>query len=381
MTAFTDNVKRSAHFDCHRAVFGAGSGLLFEMSATRREPVAGKQVTIVDVARRAGVSKSTVSKHLTARPYVSEAAKTRIARAIQELGYRPNRMAQGLAAGRSGLVGVLVPSIANPYQADLVAGIDREATACGNSILLASADRERAREHRVLDGLVRSGVDGLIVTSAYVGDTELARLHAAGVPIVLAGRHVSDVEVDYVVVDSRQGARLAVEHLAELGHRSIAHVAGPSTILEFRDRRRSYQDTLRRRGLPQDKRLVVSGQPTPQLGREAVERLLALPSADRPTALFAAADWVALGAMGAAQGAGLAVPGDLSIVGFDNISFCEVLGTPLTTVDGQPQEIGRRAMQMLQRRLGGNLTDADPQREILAAELVVRGSTALVNAP
>ncbi|MFF5986801.1 LacI family DNA-binding transcriptional regulator [Prauserella flavalba] len=337
--------------------------------------MAKDSVTIRDVAARAGVSKSTVSKYLTSTPYVSADARERIERAVAELGYRPNGSARALVGGRSRFVGVLVPSIANPYQADLLAGIERAAAPHQLGTLLAIADNDEPRERELLQGLLKSGADGVIVTSAHAQDAEVQALRRAGIPVVLAGRHIAAPEIDSVVIDNRQGARLAVDHLVELGHRQIAHIPGPLTVLDFAQRAEGYRDALREHGLEPLPLLGGDRLPDPERGREAVRALMELPEAERPTAVFAAVDWIAVGVLAEASKRGIEVPGELSVIGFDNVSFCELTAPSLSTVDAHPERIGQRAVDRLADRIASGYRDEPGSREVLAPTLVVRSST------
>lgn len=334
-----------------------------------------ESVTIRDVAAHAGVSKSTVSKYLTSTPYVSSEARERIERAVTELGYRPNGSARALVGGRTRFIGVLVPSIANPYQADLLQGIEHAAAPHQLGTLLAISDNDRPRERDLLKGLLKSGADGLIVSSAHAQDAEVLALRRAGIPVVLAGRHIAEGDIDYVVIDNCAGAGLAVEHLISLGHHRIAHVPGPTSVLDFAERAAGYEETLTRHGIPIQPELCAPQLPEPGYGRAAIRALLALPPDRRPTAVFASVDWIALGVVAEAVRSGLSVPGDLSVIGFDNVSFCELTAVPLTTIDARPQLVGRRAVDVLAARIAGGYQDAGVIREMLPPALVERGST------
>jgi DNA-binding LacI/PurR family transcriptional regulator len=337
--------------------------------------VAKDSVTIRDVAARAGVSKSTVSKYLTSTPYVSADARERIERAVAELGYRPNASARALVGGPTRFIGVLVPSIANPYQADLLAGIERAAAPHHLGTLLAIADNDTPRERELLQGLLKSGAYGLIVTSAHAEDAEVEALHRAGVPLVLAGRHIAAPQIDSVVIDNRRGARLAVDHLVQLGHKRIAHIPGPLTVLDFAQRAEGYRDALRAHGLEPMPLLGGDQLPDPERGREAVRALVDMPENQRPTAVFAAVDWIAVGVLAEASRRGIEVPGDLSVIAFDNVSFCELTTPPLSTVDAHPEQIGQRAVDKLVKRMSSRFSDESSTNELLAPTLVVRSST------
>lgn len=337
--------------------------------------MAGRSVTIRDVAAHAGVSKSTVSKYLTSTPYVSQDARERIERAVDELGYRPNGSARALVGGQTRFIGVLVPSIANPYQADLLEGIEREAAPRQLGTLLAIADNDTSRERDLLSGLLKSGADGLVVTTAHAEDTEVAALRRAGIPVVLAGRHIEGDDIDYVVIDNHRGATLAVDHLVALGHRRIAHIPGSLTVLDFAERAAGYEKALNRHGSLTPQLLGGDRPPSPEVGRAAVRSLLELPADQRPTAVFAAADWIAVGVVAEAVRRGLHVPGDLSVIGFDNISVCDLATVPLSTIDARPEEVGRRAVARLADRIASGYGHTTVLHGVLKPTLIERLST------
>jgi DNA-binding LacI/PurR family transcriptional regulator len=338
--------------------------------------VKSSAVTIGDVAALAGVSKSTVSKHLTGRPYVSPATAARIEAAIRELDFHPNPLARGLASGtESGLIGVVVASIANPFYTDLIQAIDLEARRVRYNLILGQADRDPPRERDVVQALQEHGVGGMILASAYLTDEEVVRLRQTGVKFVLASRYLEEPRTDYVTVDSMKGARLAVDYLIDLGHSRIAHLAGPESVLPFRDRKSGYLKAMKEADLPIDRDLVVPGTIGFEFGRRGLARLLELPRKRRPTAVFACTDFAAMGVLEEAQSRGIAVPEDLSVVGFDNVAFGAIVRVPLTTVDSRIDEVGRRAVQMLTDRIAGRGPETARQ-DVLEPRLVIRGSAA-----
>lgn len=332
--------------------------------------------TIQDVAERAGVARSTVSKHVNGGSYVSEATAARVQAAIDELGYQPYGPGRSLAKGRTGLIGVIVASLMNPFYAELVSALDNEARGHSLNLVLGATDDIPGKERRVSQVLRRSGVDGLIVASAHIADQELEELSRVTTPFVLASRHSNDVEADFVTVDGRAGGRLAVEHLIKLGHRRIAYLGGPRTVLQFQERFEGYEASLRSEGIDVRDDWVLFDLDGLGGGRSGLRRMLDLPREEWPTAVFAATDYIGLGVMAQARDAGLEIPDDLSVVGFDNISFGEVGHRPLTTVDGRIEDIGRSALRLLMNRIE-NGREAEPfQQEILMPYLQIRESSA-----
>lgn len=336
-----------------------------------------KQVTIREVAALAETSISTVSKYLNSRPYVSEQARERVAAAIKALEYVPNHSARSLVRGQSGIVGVLIPSFQNPYQSDLLDGMNSSAAMLGIKLLVATSGNASKSDNHMLTGLLNSGVDGIIMTSAHMTDRNLIKPIAARIPVVLAGRHIDDEEIDYVVIDNCTGGKLAASHLAKLGHQQIAYIDGPSDIVDFSERRAGFMRQLQEYRLELDEKLVFSGSPTSDFGRSITRAVMSRRKSARPTAIFAAADWIAIGALAEARALGIKVPDDLSVIGFDNVSLWHLSGTPLTTIDAQPSKVGQRALTLLMRRIQGDVRPSFHER--LKPTLVIRASTARIN--
>lgn len=330
-----------------------------------------RPVTIDQVARRAEVSKTTVSKHLNNVPYVSARAAARIRRAIEELDFQPNPLARSLVTNRTSALAVVIPSITNPFYPDLVAAIDAEASTWGYYLILASTGGDPTREADLVRNLRRNRVDGILFASARLDASQLNGLVRGGEKVVMVSRHVEGVEADHVVVDNHAGGVMAVEHLIRLGHRAIGYLGGPPSVLAFRERLRGYRDALAKHGLSADPGGIVTTESSADGGFRGALHLF---HADRPpTALFVASDAMALGVLEAAQEASRRVPGDLALVGFDNISFSRVAAVPLTTVDSRTADLGRIAVQLLVDRVEGRSGSA-VQHIKLPPSLVVRRS-------
>jgi DNA-binding LacI/PurR family transcriptional regulator len=335
------------------------------------EAAPGKPVTIEEVARRAGVSKTTVSKYLNGAPYVSEQAAASVRAAIAALDYRPNPLARGLATKRTGSLAVVIPSITNPFYPDLVGAIDDEASKLGYDLILVSTGGDATREAALARNLGQRKVDGIVFASARIDSAELNALVARGEKIVMVSRHVEGVDADRVVADNRAGGLMAVEHLVRLGHRRIGYVGGPTSVVAFRERLRGYHEALARTGLEADPRWVVVTESSGDAGLRAALHLFH--SEDRPSALFVGSDAMALGVLEAAQYGGWSVPGDLALVSFDNISFARIAAVPLTTVDGRTADLGRIGVQLLVDRIEGRGARAAEQI-MLPPALIVRKS-------
>lgn len=325
------------------------------------------RATIVDVARRANVSKSLVSLVMRGSPNVSAARREAVVRAARELGYRPNALARGMR-GRSYTVGVLLSDLHNPFFAEVVDGIEEGLAATEYRALFGSGGRNPDRELGTIHSMLDRRMDGLVLISPSISAAEVVAV-ARRVPVVLVGSRIEDPALDYVVNDDRAGAVLAVEHLIGLGHERISHVSGGGGA-GAGDRLRGYEEAMKRRGLG-GRISVATGSYTDAGGYGATRRLLSRDAP--PTAVFAANDLAALGALTALGEAGLAVPGDVSVIGYDNTYLAALSHVSLSSVDQPRLRMGGLAVRLLLERIESGRTR--PRHEILAPALVARSST------
>jgi LacI family transcriptional regulator len=332
--------------------------------------------TINDVARSAGVSKATVSKFLNGAHYVSAETKARIAAAIDQLGYAPNRVAQGLSLRRSHTIGLIVANIGNPFYAELVRGAEDIAAARGYTVLLASTDGEPKRESGIVKAMRQRQVDGIVFASVRLADREVTALSKDGVRVVLASRNLPDAKVDMVLTDSVKGARLATDHLIAHGHKRIAYIGGPLSIAQFQDRLQGWREALQGAGLQDVPELCVSTEKLDmETGYQAGKHLLSL--SNPPTAIFAATDNLAFGILKACDQLGVSVPHQLALVGFDNVPFGEVALSPLTSVDGSGLVMGQHSMRLMIDRIESGVvapSARDQVRTIIQPILCIRRS-------
>lgn len=327
-----------------------------------------KQPTILDVADRAGVSKSLVSLVMREPQRVSEANRIAVLKAAEELGYRPNAVARSLVQRRSMVIGVVLSDLHNPFFADVADGIEEAAFQSGYRAMLSSGFLDPKREKGAIETMLELRVDGLIMLGSMMKVPKVERV-AATLPVVVVGRHTRSKAIDSVGVDDSAGAQKAVDHLVSLGHRKIAHIHAGSASGSPR-RRNGYERSMKRHGLDEHIRLV-RGAFTESGGAEAMTAIL--DSGELPTAVFAPNDFAALGAMEALDSAGLRIPADISLIGYDNLSLSGLPRIGLTTI-GQPRaDLGREAVGLVLERLDEGRRRA--RHVVVPPSLVVRSTT------
>lgn len=304
-------------------------------------------VSIKDIARAADVSHSTVSRALSDSPLVSTRTKLRIRRLAHEMGYSPDAQARSLVMGRTQTVGVVVTAITDPFIAEIVQAVEQTASDHDYSVILATSNAEPEREIAAVEMLRSKRVDGLIVTSSRIGSLYQEHLDRLGVAVVLINsqREQSASYTFSVSVDNLHGGCLATEHLIQRGHRRIAYISGPAGNSDDLARLAGYRQALRLAGIAFEPALVLPGNGKTGGGEMALPRLMEL---DEPvTAAFCYNDMTAIGLLRAMRQAHLAVPGDLAVVGFDDIPFASYVRPALTTVAQPKSEMGRLAMEMV----------------------------------
>jgi len=328
-------------------------------------------VSIKDIARVAKVSHSTVSRALHNSPLVNRETAERIRRIAEEMGYRPSAVARSLVTRKSKTIGVVVTTIADPFIAEVVSGIEEVANDHGYSVFLANSNADPDREIKVVHSFHERRVDGILVTASRVGALYMDHLSEMKVPIVLINNQHPGEFVHSVMIDNVTASRAATEHLIQLGHRRIAYIGDQFGYQSDTERFAGYRQALERAGLTFQPELVVHGDGKPEGGMRAMERLLAL--APPPTAVFCYNDMTALGALRVARMKGFRVPEDISLVGFDDLFIASYTEPPLTTIRQPKRQMGRQAMALLLQLLKGG----DSQQTIwVQGELIVRASTA-----
>jgi LacI family transcriptional regulator len=331
------------------------------------------RLTIYDVARRAGVSSSTVSRVLAGRNTVSEATRELVLGTARELGYRPNHVARSLARKDSATIAVLLPDIANPFFPSLVKALQDEAGRSGLVVILGSTGDDADNERRYLDTMLSHQVRHVVVAGLQLPRPELEEYAKAGLVFIALDRKLAGGTAYLVQSDNRAGARLATRHLIELGHRRIAYLSGPPGISVSRERKRGYLEAMQEGGLPVDERLIVASPFSEEGGAVAYRSL----PEEEYTAIFAANDMIAIGALFEAHQQGRVVPDDFSLVGFDGVSLTRYTSPQLTTVC---QDVGAMA------RAGVEFISSDPSASrrrtvTLPVSLEIRQSTARPRGP
>ena len=327
--------------------------------------------TILDVAQHARVSVTTVSHVINETRYVSEELRQRVLTAVEELGYQPNALARSLRVKRSHTIGMILPDNTNPYFAEIARSIEDASHRHGYSTILCNSDDNPTKEQRYIQVLMEKQVDGIILVSvgAQSAQNILLRNNSA---IIMLDRTDPFLCCDSVQIDNVQGGWLATRHLLDLGHRRIACLAGPNTVIPSDGRVQGYEKAMHETPEAESYIRVMLGDFHADSGYDLTRTLLS--ESPESTAIFACNDLMAIGAMRAIQERGLRVPDDVSVVGFDNIALARFVTPPLTTVAQPKYEMGQLALQLLLERIENK--ELPNRFPILECGLVIRASTA-----
>jgi len=333
-----------------------------------------RAASVKDVAALAGVSVGTVSNVLNRPDRVSESTRRKVLDAVALLGFVRNESARQLRAGHSRTIAYVVLDAANPFFTDVALGVEEVVEDAELSLFLCNSHQDPVREASYLERLEQQRVQGVLITPVDAEDSRLDALASRGTPVVLVDRtRVGNTHCS-VAVDNRIGGRLAIDHLLELGHRRIAFVGGPERIGQVRDRHEGALTALAAAGLAPDALVDVwTDALTIEEGRAAGPRIAGMPASARPTAAFCANDLVALGLLQSCVDLGLSVPGELAVIGYDDIEFAAAAAVPLTSVRQPRRELGRAAARLLLDE------SANPEHEHqqleFVPELIARAST------
>ena len=341
--------------------------------------IAGRKqsVTISDIAREAGVAKSTVSKVLNGALGVSQDTREKVLEVARRLNYRPSVIAQSLKSKKTRAIGLVLPSIMNPFFLSILKGVEDAAVENGYIVVFCESNNEKNKEslyfqifeERWVDGVIFSGVEGNLEEEKYIRS-----LHEKGIPVVLIDREIEGYFTNAVLIDNKGAAFTATTYLLELGHRQIASIVGPQNIKIFVKRFEGYKAALSRYGVDFDPSLVVEGDLSIEGGAVAIRELVS--RGLRFTALFVHNDLMAIGAMKELQRNGVEIPRDISIVGFDDIPLATLITPSLTTISQPAYEMGVEAVSLVKKNI--ELGKTLESKIILPTELVVRESTALL---
>lgn len=336
-------------------------------------------ITITDVAKKAGVSISTVSRVINRTNLVSEDLRERVLKAIEDLDFKPSLLAQNLRGGSSltNMVAVIVPDLRPAFFSEALTGIQDYCSENNRMVYVCNANSDPELELLYAEHLRRMHVEGVVFLSTWGWDnTEpIEQLLDYGIPVVVINRNVGDLQVDQIYIDRAAGNYMAVSHLLDLGHRRIGAIAILSLGASTQEEITGYRTALQEAGLPYKEDLIVTAYPTYSGAYEAARRLLT--RKDPPTAIFARSDAMAIGAIRAALDLGLRVPQDISIIGFGNIDIAQFLNPPLTTVQSPIYDIGLKAASLLLERVDRG--QKERRQMILHPRLIIRGTTAQLN--
>ena len=331
-----------------------------------------KIVTIKDVAEKAEVSVATVSHVINDTRYVSPELTERVREAMEELGYRPNAVARSLKTDRTLTIGLIVSDISNSFFSSLVRGVEDSAMEKNYSLIVCNTDETLKREELYLNVLMEKKVDGLVIAPTGENDERLRRPKRRGIPLVFVDRKLDQIESDAVLSANESGAYLVTKHLISCGHRKIGILLGRKGVNTSQERLTGYERALKEEGIKRRPELSVRGMSRLEGGYRATEKLLRLK--EGPSALFSTNLPMAIGALRALKEAGLSVPEDVSLAGFDDAQWASTFEPTLTTVAQDPYRMGSKAVELLVERLDEEET-LEPREIRIPTELKIRNST------
>lgn len=328
-------------------------------------------LTINEIARLAGVSRSTVSRVIRGHPNVKQETRELVESVIKQANYRPNSIAQGLAKGTLNMIGLLIGDIRNPFYAEIARGVEDAAHQAGYMVVFFNSDYQMNRELFYLQAAQQFNFSGLILMSVLDNQELIPVLKNMNCPIVMLNRYIRSLETDVVLVDNIKGGYLATKHLIELGHSKIAHLSGPSLSTAGQGRLEGYRKAFTESGLEIREDDIVEGNLQMESGRQYARRWLL--QSDRPSGIFVANDIMALGLIDELQRNGVRIPEDVSVIGYDDLPYTSVRQIDLTTIRQPTYQMGATAMRYLIKRVRGEATGT--QKKTYMPELVIRSTT------
>ncbi len=331
--------------------------------------------TIRDVARLAGVAPITVSRVINHSGYFSAETRLHVEAAINQLGYMPNTLARSLRSRRTNTLALVLTDITNPFWTTVVRGVEDVASEAGFNLILCNTDESEAKQEQYLNMLLQKRVDGVLLVPVRCTSQPVHFIQSQNVPLVILDRHIPGVEVDSVRGDSEGGGYALVQLLLSLGHRQIAMLSGPQGVSSADDRVTGYQKAMAQAGLDHQNELVFYGEFTQQSGYKMMQSALAVKP--RPTAIFAGNNFITIGSFKAVRDAGLRVPEDIALVGFDDLPVTLIID-PFFTVASQPAyEMGKQATELILARVTGQ-APSECQENILPTEIIIRRSSGVL---
>lgn len=340
-----------------------------------------KQMTIYDIAKLANVSVATVSRVINSTAPVKDSTRKKIEALIQQYQFQPNAMARSLLKKETGIIGIIVPDLTNPFYTEVLAGAEQEALTTGHTFLLTNSVGDYQKESQYLSIMREKRVDGMIFLGGRInlkiGDEELDQeliQHASTIPTVLVNGTVKGNALTRVATDEYTGTCMAVQHLIECGHKQIGFLGGELHMSTTSTKLRAFKKTMREAGLEVREEWILTDSFSIYSGRKQMEKLLQL--ADKPTAVMCVNDFVAIGAIKTAVDHELTIPDDMSIIGFDDIPLSHHFIPEITTVSQEANELGRTAIQVLQKLMN---QEKVKKHTVIEPKLIVRKSSARLN--
>lgn len=331
------------------------------------------RVTINDVAKKACVSKTTVSRVLNNFPHIKESTRERVLSTINELGFSPDQIARSLTKKKTKTIGLVVGDISNPFYAETAKVIIAKARELEYDVFLYDTNYSDSNFEKAIKMILDKKVDGMIIASVSRYDDKVKQLYEQGYPIILYNRNIEEKNVNYIDLDNIQGAKLAMKHLVELNHKKVAYISGPSMFSTFYQRHVGYVNSIKEYNLEYKEEYIYNGDFTYEKIYNFSKSLLS--QKDRPTAFFAATDQMAIAVLGAAVDCYIRVPKELSVIGFDNISISESPYVGLTTISQQKNKMALLAVEKLILLIEKEIEQDMPIQITLEPKLIVRKTT------
>lgn len=337
--------------------------------------MAKKRTTIHDIARELDITASTVSRALKDHPRISDSTKESVIAMAKKMNYQPNSIAAALRRGTSNLVGVIIPTVDRNFFASVVRGVEDVLNDTSYNVIICQSNDSLEKEKSNIKALLEAQVDAIF--ASYAKETtdfsHYEEVIKRGIPLILFDRMQDAFEVDTVVIDDYLGAFKATEHLIEQGCRRIVHFSGPQNVSIYRDRKRGYEQALKKHGIPFDESLVLSSDLKLESGKILGEEISNWP--DLPDAVFSASDYAAMGAMEIFKNKEIIVPDDIAMVGFSNESFTSLVDPALSTVDQHSKKMGQFTANLFLDQVKDKDSDHPPSKTVLNPELIIRKSS------